>query len=169
MSDHTYKVIELVGSSKTSVEDAIQKNSFFGKPAVIQRGNVENALISAPHVIRGELRIGAQDHWYLETQACLCVPGEGREIFAYSSSQHPSETQALIAEILGIGKHDVQVEVRRMGGGFGGKETQANHYACWSALLCQATKRPDCCGLAGRGDARQTSSASGALRDRFRR
>ncbi|HXG01016.1 MAG TPA: xanthine dehydrogenase molybdopterin binding subunit, partial [Bacteroidota bacterium] len=89
-----------------------------------------------------ELRTGAQEHWYLESQVCLCIPGEGNEINVYSSTQHPSETQALIAELLGIKKHDVVVEVRRMGGAFGGKETQANHTACWTALLCRATRRP---------------------------
>jgi xanthine dehydrogenase molybdopterin binding subunit len=93
-------------------------------------------------VIRGELRTGAQEHWYLESQACLCVPGEGREITAYSSTQHPSETQAIIAGILGLKRNDVVVEVRRLGGAFGGKETQANHVAAWAALLCRATARP---------------------------
>jgi xanthine dehydrogenase large subunit len=125
-----------------TLEKAIEKNSLLGPPAKMERGNVETAMKSAPHVIRGELRTGAQEHWYLESQVCLCVPGEGREMFVYSSSQHPSETQALIAELLGVGKHEVVVEVRRMGGAFGGKETQANHTACWAALLSHATKRP---------------------------
>jgi xanthine dehydrogenase large subunit len=125
-----------------SIEQAIQHNSILGKPTVIQRGNVDETLLKGPNVIRGELRTGAQEHWYLETQASLCVPGEGKELVVYSSTQHPSETQALVAEVLGIGKHEVQVEVRRMGGGFGGKETQGNHPACWAALLCHATKRP---------------------------
>jgi xanthine dehydrogenase molybdopterin binding subunit len=125
-----------------SIEDAIRHNSRFAKPTLIERGKVDEVIQSAPHVIRGTLRTGAQEHWYLETQSCLCIPGEGEEISVYSSSQHPSETQALVAEVLGVGKHNVQVEVRRMGGGFGGKETQANHPACWSALLCHATKHP---------------------------
>lgn len=125
-----------------TIEQAIEKNSLMGPPAKIERGNVEAALKSSPHVLRGELRTGAQEHWYLESQVCLCIPGEGRETNVFSSTQHPSETQALIAELLGIGKHEVVVEVRRMGGAFGGKETQANHTACWAALLCWATKRP---------------------------
>ncbi|MEK6571164.1 MAG: xanthine dehydrogenase molybdopterin binding subunit, partial [Bacteroidota bacterium] len=112
------------------------------RPAKIERGNVIEALKNAPHVIRGELRTGAQEHWYLESQVSLCIPGEGREMGVYSSTQHPSETQALVAEVVGIGKNDVVVEVRRIGGGFGGKETQANHTACWTALLAWATKRP---------------------------
>jgi xanthine dehydrogenase large subunit len=122
--------------------EAIIKNNLLGAARTIQRGDADAALKSAPHVIVGELRTGAQEHWYLESQVCLCVPGEGNEINVFSSTQHPSETQALIAEVLGIGKHDVVVEIRRMGGAFGGKETQGNHAACWTALLCNATRRP---------------------------
>ena len=108
----------------------------------IEQGEVSKALRKATHILEGQLEIGGQEHWYLETQACLCIPGEGQEIKAYSSTQHPSETQALIAEVLGIPKMEVEVEVRRMGGAFGGKETQANHTAIWTALLCKATGRP---------------------------
>ncbi len=125
-----------------TIEDAIAKNNLLGPPRTMQRGDADEALRSAPNVIMGELRTGAQEHWYLESQVCLCVPGEGKEINVFSSTQHPSETQALIAEVLGIRKHDVVVEVRRMGGAFGGKETQGNHAACWAALLCNATHRP---------------------------
>ncbi|MEE9187484.1 MAG: molybdopterin cofactor-binding domain-containing protein, partial [Bacteroidota bacterium] len=124
------------------IETAIKKNSLMGPPRWMNRGDVNAALESAPHVIKGELRTGAQEHWYLESQVCLCIPGEGSEINVYSSTQHPSETQALIAELLNLSKNEVVVEVRRMGGAFGGKETQANHTACWTALLCSATKRP---------------------------
>lgn len=125
-----------------TIEDAIAKNSLLGPPTKISCGDAETALASALHRLRGELSTGAQEHWYLESQVCLCVPGEGRELNVFSSTQHPSETQALIAEVLGIGKHEVVVEVRRMGGAFGGKETQGNHTACWAALLCHATGRP---------------------------
>lgn len=124
------------------IETAIAKNSLMGPPRKIECGDVAMALNRSPHRIRGTLRTGAQEHWYLETQTCLCVPGEGDEITAYSSTQHPSETQAIIAEVLGIPRHQVVVEVRRMGGGFGGKETQANHVAAWAALLTRATSRP---------------------------
>ena len=128
--------------SVLTIEDAIAKNSLLGPPRTMNRGDAEGALKIAPHVITGELRTGAAEHWYLESQASLSVPGEGNEIVVYSSSQHPSETQALVAEVLGVRRKDVVVEVRRMGGAFGGKETQANHTACWSALLCKATGRP---------------------------
>jgi xanthine dehydrogenase molybdopterin binding subunit len=125
-----------------SIDEAIEKNSLMGPAQQIQRGDVDAALKSSPRVISGELRTGAQEHFYLETQVCLCVPGEGREMNVFSSTQHPSETQALVAEVLGLRKNDVVVEVRRIGGGFGGKETQANHVACWAALLSNVTRRP---------------------------
>ena len=125
-----------------TIEKAIEANSLLGPPAMFHRGDVENALRSSPHRISDELAIGAQEHWYLESQVCLCVPGEEKEMNVFSSTQHPSETQSLIAELLGVGKNEVVVEVRRMVGAFGGKETQANHTACWTALLSHATRRP---------------------------
>ncbi|MDI6803563.1 MAG: xanthine dehydrogenase molybdopterin binding subunit [Bacteroidota bacterium] len=124
------------------IETAIEKNNLLGPPRKMERGDADSAFKLAKHIIRGELRTGAQEHWYLETQACLSIPGEGNEINVFSSTQHPSETQTLVAEVLRINRNEVVVEVRRMGGGFGGKETQGNHVACWSALLCNAAKRP---------------------------
>jgi xanthine dehydrogenase molybdopterin binding subunit len=109
---------------------------------MITRGNVQEELARSPHVVHGLLRTGAAEHWYLESQVALCVPGEGREVTIYGSTQHPSETQVLVAGVLGISRNDVVVEVRRIGGAFGGKETQANHVACWAALLSRATGRP---------------------------
>ena len=125
-----------------SIEDAMAKNSLLGVQRTMSRGSVDDALRTAPHRFSGELRTGAQEHWYLESQVSLCVPGERSEMTVYSSSQNPSETQSLVAEVLGVPKNEVVVEVRRMGGAFGGKETQANHVACWTALLCRATGRP---------------------------
>ncbi len=124
------------------IESAIRKNALLGPERTMRRGDPETALRDAQHRVHGELRTGAQEHWYLESQVCLCIPGEGRAITAFSSTQHPSETQAIIAEVLGVRTSDVVVEVRRLGGGFGGKETQANHVAAWAALLCRATGRP---------------------------
>ncbi|MES2591206.1 MAG: xanthine dehydrogenase molybdopterin binding subunit [Bacteroidota bacterium] len=125
-----------------NIRTAIEKNSLLGPVRTMQRGDADAALKTSEHVLTGELETGAQEHWYLETQSCLCVPGEHQEITAYSSTQHPSETQAIISEVLGISKNEVVVETRRMGGAFGGKETQGNWTAAWSALLCNATKRP---------------------------
>lgn len=125
-----------------TLEQAIAADTKLQPSRKITTGDSQAAITSAPLRLSGELRTGAQEHWYLETQACLCIPGEAGEITAFSSTQHPSETQALIAEVLHIPKIDVEVQVRRMGGGFGGKETQANHTAIWAALLCKATRRP---------------------------
>jgi len=125
-----------------TLHDAIEQNNLISPPRLIECGNVTEALNTSPHVISGELETGAQEHWYLETQSALAIPGEGNEMMIHASSQNPSETQAIVAEILGIPKNEVEVEVRRMGGGFGGKETQANHVAAWAALLANATRRP---------------------------
>ncbi len=124
------------------IETAIAKNSFIAPQRKIERGSADAALKNSPHVLKGELKTGGQEHWYLETQTALAVPGEGKEMMIYASSQNPSETQAIVAEVLGVPKNEVEVEVRRMGGGFGGKETQGNHVAAWAALLAGATKRP---------------------------
>jgi len=124
------------------LEEAIEKNKLIASPRKIETGNIEKAFAEAEHIIKGELETGAQEHWYLETQSCLAIPDEGDEIKIFSSTQHPSETQAVVCEVLGVSKNAVRVEVTRLGGAFGGKETQANHYAAWSALLAQACDRP---------------------------
>lgn len=124
------------------LREAIAAGSFMGKPHVIARGDLEAAFASAALVLSGEVETGGQDHFYLETQAALCVPDEGGTLKVYSSTQHPSEVQAKIAEILGIGRSQVVVEISRMGGGFGGKETQAAHFAAMAALGARATGRP---------------------------
>ncbi len=124
------------------LREAIAKNNLITSPRIIECGKVAETLKSAPHVISGEIETGAQEHWYLETQSALAIPGEGKEMLIHASSQNPTETQAIVAEVLGIAKNEVDVEVRRMGGGFGGKETQGNHVAAWAALLAYATRRP---------------------------
>lgn len=125
-----------------SLREAIEKDLLIAPPRYIINGHAEEALKKAPYILDGELETGAQEHWYLETQSALAVPGEGKEMLVYASSQNPAETQAIVAEVLGLPKNEVDVEVRRMGGAFGGKETQANHVAAWAALLANATKRP---------------------------
>jgi xanthine dehydrogenase molybdopterin binding subunit len=124
------------------LQTAMERNLLLAPARSMHRGNVASALHSAPIRLEGRLTTGAQEHWYLETQTCLCQPGEGKEMNVFSSTQHPSETQAIVAEVLGIAKHEVTVETRRMGGAFGGKETQANHTAAWAALLAHATRQP---------------------------
>lgn len=125
-----------------TLEDAIQQQSFIGDAREIRRGDVERAMKEAPHQLEGHLDIGGQDHFYLEGQIAQAVPGEGGEILVYSSTQHPSEVQTMAARVLGLGRHMVTVETRRMGGGFGGKETQASHWAVLAALGAVLTGAP---------------------------
>jgi len=124
------------------IETAIEKNNLIAPPRKIERGNPDEVLKNSPHIIKGVLKTNGQEHWYLETQTALAVPCEGKEIMVYASSQNPAETQTIVAEVLGISKNEVEVEVKRMGGAFGGKETQGNHVAAWSVLLANATKHP---------------------------
>ena len=125
-----------------TLEQAIEHGSFIAPPHVIARGDVEQALAGAALRLRGEVRTGAQDHFYLETQAALAVPGEDGTMTVLSSTQHPTEVQNEVAAVLGVGAHAVVCEVPRMGGGFGGKESQATPFACMAALAARATGRP---------------------------
>jgi len=113
----------------------------------MQRGDARTALDRARHYRAGRVMIGGQDHFYLEGQVALALPGEGGEMTVWSSTQHPSEVQHMVAHALGVPSHAVTVEVRRMGGGFGGKETQANLFAVVAALVARATGRPAKCRL----------------------
>lgn len=124
------------------LEAAMENGETFQKVRKIERGNWSSEIQNAPHQIVGDLHSGGQEHWYLETQTALAMPMEGSELLVYSSSQHPDETQAVIAKILGVSRNKVEVEVKRMGGAFGGKETQANHIAAWTALLTYHTHKP---------------------------
>ncbi|MCX6247237.1 MAG: xanthine dehydrogenase molybdopterin binding subunit [Bacteroidetes bacterium] len=124
------------------LDTAMVKNTRIDTERVIERGDADAALKNAPYTVRGTLKTGAQEHWYLETQTSLAIPGEGKEMNLFASSQNPAETQAIVAQVLGIRKNEVEVEVKRMGGAFGGKETQGNHVAAWAALLANATRRP---------------------------
>ena len=105
-------------------------------------GDADATIASAPHRVNGVLRIGGQEHFYLEGQTAFAVPGEDRDVLVYSSTQHPSEVQHVVARVLGIADSFVTCQVRRMGGGFGGKETQATQWAVIAALAANATGRP---------------------------
>lgn len=108
----------------------------------IARGDAASALAAAPQRISGDFAIGGQDHFYLEGQVAVATPGEDGQIHLLSSTQHPSEIQHLVAHLLGRKSADVTVEVRRMGGAFGGKETQAALFAAAAALVVDKTGRP---------------------------
>ncbi len=100
----------------------------------LEKGDVSIALAKPSRRLSGEIEIGGQDHFYLEGHVSLSVPGEDDDLTVFSSTQHPSEVQHMVAKALRISSHSVKVEVRRMGGGFGGKETQSNQFAVISAL-----------------------------------
>ncbi len=108
----------------------------------IERGNVEKGFEESDFILEGKTNSGAQEQWYLETHASVAVPGEGNEMKIYSSTQNPNEVQLLTAEVLGIDANEIEVETRRMGGAFGGKETQAAFFAIWAALLATKTGMP---------------------------
>ncbi|SNT74405.1 xanthine dehydrogenase molybdopterin binding subunit [Paracoccus seriniphilus] len=110
-------------------------------PMTLRRGDVSAGMKSAPHRIRGSFRIGGQDHFYLEGQIAIAVPGEDDEMTVNVSTQHPSEVQHMVAHVLGVPSHSVVVNVRRMGGGFGGKETQMNLFACVAAVAARRWNR----------------------------
>jgi xanthine dehydrogenase large subunit len=105
-------------------------------------GNVESAAAKSAHRLKGTIRIGGQEHFYLEGQAALAIPLEAGEMLIHSSTQHPSEVQHITAHVLGMKQASITVEVRRMGGGFGGKESQATQWAALAALAAHVTKRP---------------------------
>jgi xanthine dehydrogenase large subunit len=106
------------------------------------RGEPNEEIARAPKEITGEFRIGGQEHFYLEGQVALAVPGEDGDMFVHASTQHPSEVQHVVAHVLGLHSNAVTVEVRRMGGGFGGKESQATQWAALAALGAWKTGRP---------------------------
>jgi xanthine dehydrogenase large subunit len=125
-----------------SVEEAMAHESFVSPPQLMVRGEVEPALACAPHRLSGELRCGGQDHFYLEGQIALAVPGEAGEMQVWSSTQHPTEVQHGVAHLLGLPFNAVTVEVRRVGGAFGGKESQATIIAGIAAVLAWKTRAP---------------------------
>ena len=111
-------------------------------PLKLDRGDASAALAKAGHRIQGRLKVGGQEHFYLESQAAMAVPGEDGDVTIYSSTQHPSEGQHIISRILTIPSHAITVEARRMGGGFGGKETQSNLFAAVAAMIATRLGRP---------------------------
>ncbi len=124
-----------------TVDEALAANHRLMPDYAFRKGDSQAALAAGPRRVSGSLTIGGQDHFYLEGQVALALPGEN-DIFVHSSSQHPCEVQALIAKMLDLPHAAVTVETRRMGGGFGGKETQAAQWACLAALAAWLTRRP---------------------------
>jgi len=125
-----------------SIQDAKKKGSFIMESRKIERGNVDEQLKAAPHTIEGSIIMQGHDHFYLESQVSIAYPLEDGQIEVHSSSQHPTETQHVVAHALGLPAKDVVCQVKRMGGGFGGKESQAAPFAAMAALAAMKLKRP---------------------------
>lgn len=134
----TYEDLPVV----VTVEDALGADSHVLPPVELSRGDAEAALASAPHRLSGRVSLGGQDHFYLEGQVSYAAPQEDRSVHLWCSTQHPAEIQRAVARALGWKSHQVTVECRRMGGAFGGKESQSAQFACIAALLAVRTGRP---------------------------
>jgi len=141
-----------------SMDAACEAGQFHGDPHIISRGDVESALKQASVRIEGSVSCKEQDHFYLETQASLAVPEEQGAFTVYSSTQHPTEIQKMAAEILGIKAHQISCVVPRLGGGFGGKESQATQFGALAVLGAWATNRPVKVWLNRDQDMRQTGN-----------
>ncbi len=140
----------------TTVAQAIAAEEFIGPPRAITRGHAKIALENAPHRFEGVLHVGGQEHFYLETQCALAIPGENGHLTIHSSTQNPTETQNMTAKVLGLGMHQVVCVCKRMGGGFGGKETQATPPALMAGLVALKTGRAARCVYGRETDGRVT-------------
>ena len=124
-----------------TVQQALQTKSYVLPPVLVRRGDADAALAGATHTLSGTLEVGGQEHFYLEGQIAVALPQEQDQWLIHSSTQHPGEVQHWVAHALGLDSHAVRVECRRMGGGFGGKETQAGHLAVWAAVAARKVRQ----------------------------
>jgi len=128
--------------SLVTVTEAIEAGSFQGATPHLERGDFDGAFAAAEHVFSGEFEFAGQEHFYLETHCSLALVDEAGQVFVQSSTQHPSETQEIVAHVLGVPSHEVTVQCLRMGGAFGGKEMQPHGLAAIAALGARLTGRP---------------------------
>ncbi|MEV8564588.1 xanthine dehydrogenase molybdopterin binding subunit [Streptomyces sp. NPDC051322] len=128
--------------SLVTLQDAIAANSYHGAQPVMLAGDIDAGFADSAHVFTGEFQFSGQEHFYLETHAALAQVDENGQVFIQSSTQHPSETQEIVAHVLGLHSHEVTVQCLRMGGGFGGKEMQPHGFAAIAALGAKLTGRP---------------------------
>ena len=133
---------ELITNPILNLDDAYKKKSFLEKPMILQKGNIEKDMLKSKYKLSGNFEIGGQDHFYLETHVALTIPGENDEYQVWSSTQHPTEVQHGVGNILNIPSAKIDSKVRRLGGGFGGKESQATIFAAMSALGAFITQKP---------------------------
>jgi xanthine dehydrogenase large subunit len=138
------KAVQVLVNERPAALDvwqAIEEQHFVLPPVHVARGNAQEKIKQSPHTLAGQFSVGGQEHFYLEGQVAYACPQEQGQWLIYSSTQHPGEVQHWVAHALGIENHAVRIECRRMGGGFGGKETQAGQPAVWAAIaamLCDA-------------------------------
>jgi xanthine dehydrogenase large subunit len=126
-----------------TVDAALAADSRFeGGPVIWAKGDAATAIAGAPRVVEGSFEVGGQEHFYLEGQVAAAIPQEGGDMVVHSSTQHPTEVQHKVAHALHLAMSSVRVEVRRMGGGFGGKESQGNALAIACAVAARLTGRP---------------------------
>ncbi len=126
----------------TCPKEAFEQGSILQPTRVFTKGNVERIWPHCDFVVKGHIDLGGQEHLYLETNRARAVPGEDDQIKVYSSTQNPNSVQKHVAGVLGIPMHKVEVDVKRIGGGFGGKEDQATHWACMAALAAHHLNLP---------------------------
>jgi len=124
------------------IETALARNAYVQAPTTLLRGDPDSAIKSVPHRLSAEFSVGGQEHFYLEGQIAFALPGEDGDIVIHSSTQHPTEVQHICARLLGCDYNRVTAVVRRLGGGFGGKESNASWVAGAAALAANATGRP---------------------------
>ena len=148
---------------RLDVAESIDDEFFVRPPHRMARGDADAALASAPHRATGELEIGGQEHFYLEGQVARAEPDEAGGVTVHSSNQNPTETQHLVANVLGLPMHRVNVVVRRLGGGFGGKETHAAAPAVFAALFATRLGRTVGCRWSRRDDMLMTGKRHGFL------
>jgi len=126
----------------TTIEEALKKKSFVLKGKIIKKGEALEAINNSVHLLKGNFTTGSQEHFALEGQTAFVIPQEDNDFKVFSSTQHPSETQQIIAKMLGQKSNTITVETRRIGGGFGGKETQSFIFAAICTLLAKKTNHP---------------------------
>lgn len=136
--DIKYEILEPI----LSIKEALRRESFIGGEREIRRGDPLKALKEAPHRLEGELRLCGQEHFYLENQATIAYPLDDGSLELHCTTQAPTEVQHVVAKALGLAHHSVVTITKRLGGGFGGKETQAAPFAVYAALVAHTCKRP---------------------------
>ena len=134
------------------LSEAIEKKFYVRPPHRMQRGDAVTELDKGAHRLTGKVSVGGQEHFYLEGQVATASVDEDNGVHVLSSNQNPTEAQKLVAEVLDLSMKDVLLETRRLGGGFGGKETQANACCCFAALFARRNRCKTVCRLSRRDD-----------------